>query len=92
MESRGRRKRTMTIIIVIAVILVVYTGLSMYGAKRSMEIPRELLEVTADSTGLEYENISFTSREDNVLLKGWYFPGGENVIIIVNGGFNPRNT
>jgi alpha/beta superfamily hydrolase len=80
----------MTIIIVIAVILVVYTGLSMYGAKRCMEIPRESLEVTADSTGLEYENISFTSREDNVLLKGWYFPGGETAIIVVNGGFNPR--
>jgi alpha/beta superfamily hydrolase len=90
MKSRGRRERTVIIIIVIAVILVVYIGLSMYGAKRSMEIPRELLEVTADSTGLEYENVSFTSRRDDVLLKGWYFPGGETAIIIVNGGFNPR--
>lgn len=90
MAFRGKHKRTMTVIIVIAAILVVYTGLSIYGAKRTMEIPRELLEVTPDATGLEYENITFTSRKDNILLKGWYFPGGESVIIIVNGGYNPR--
>jgi alpha/beta superfamily hydrolase len=77
--------------IVIAVILVVYIGLSAYGAKRCMEIPRELLEVTADSTGLVYENIEFVARNDNVLLKGWYFPGeSDTAIIMVNGGFNPR--
>jgi alpha/beta superfamily hydrolase len=80
----------MIIIIVVVAILLVYTGLTAYGAKRSMEIPRQLLEVSADSTGLEYENVAFTSREDSVLLKGWYFPGGETAIIIANGGFNPR--
>ena len=81
----------MIAVIVIVIILVVYTGLSTYGAKRAMEIPREYLEVTAETTGLEYEDVAFTSRTDSVLMKGWYFPGGgEKAIIIVNGGFRPR--
>jgi alpha/beta superfamily hydrolase len=81
----------MAAIFIIATIILVYIVLSAYGARRCMEIPREPLEVTAGSTGLEYENVSFTSRTDNIVLKGWYFPvGGESAIILINGGFNHR--
>lgn len=79
--------------IVIAVILVIYIGLSIYGAKAAMEIPRLPLEVNSSpaSLGLAYEDVSFTSRDDGVLLRGWHLPGGgDSVIIIVHGGFQNR--
>ena len=91
MKSRRRRKRTMIAVIVIAALLVVYIVLSVLGARQTSEIPREPLEATADSTGLEYENVSFISRNDSNVLKGWYFPGDDDsVIVIVNGGFRNR--
>jgi pimeloyl-ACP methyl ester carboxylesterase len=56
-----------------------------------MRIPRLPLETTPTSVGLEYKNVSFESREDNVLLKGWFIPGRSQVsIIIVHGGFQNR--
>jgi pimeloyl-ACP methyl ester carboxylesterase len=79
--------------IVIAAILVVYIGASVYGAHEAMEIPRLPLDenVSPADVGLEYEDISFTSRQDDVLLKGWYLPAdGDCSIIIVHGGFQHR--
>ncbi len=78
-------------IIVLSVILALYIGLSVYGAKASMEIPRLPLNNSPASVGLDYEDVSFTSRDDSVLLKGWYIPGKrDSVIIIVHGGFQNR--
>jgi uncharacterized protein len=75
----------------IAAIILVYIGLSVYGTKRAMEIPRLPLNVLPSSVGLEYKDISFPSRDDNVLLKGWFLPGGNTTaILIVNGGFENR--
>lgn len=79
--------------IVIAVILVLYIGLSVYGARSAMEIPRLPLDINSSpaSLGLAYEDASFTSRDDSVVLRGWYLPGDRNsVIIIVHGGFQNR--
>lgn len=77
--------------IVIAGIVILYIALSIYGAKMLMEIPRLPLVHSLDSTGLDYENISFTSRSDNTKLYGWYVHGtGNSVIIIVHGGFQNR--
>ena len=77
--------------IVIAAILIVYIGLSIYGAKKAMEIPRLPLNNSPSSIGLDYENVSFKSRDDNVLLRGWYIPNSGNyVIVIVHGGFQNR--
>ena len=79
--------------IVIAAILFVYVGLSVFGAKAAMEIPRLLLDLSRspDTVGLAYQDVSFTSRDDGVLLKGWYLPGGgQSVIVIVHGGFQNR--
>jgi pimeloyl-ACP methyl ester carboxylesterase len=79
--------------IVVGAILVVYTGLSIFGAHEAMEIPRLSLDedVSPASVGLAYEDVSFNSREDNVVLRGWYLPAeGDCAIIIVHGGFQPR--
>jgi len=81
------------IAIVVAAILVLYIGLSVYGAREAMEIPRLPLDVNSspDSVGLVYEDVSFTSRDDSVVLRGWYLPGDSDyAIIIVHGGFQNR--
>ena len=81
----------MIAIIVIAVIVVVYFGLAIYGAKETMEIERLPLTVAASSTGLKYEDVSFKSRDESVVMKGWHFPGGgDSVIVIVHGGYQNR--
>jgi predicted alpha/beta hydrolase len=89
-----KKARVIKIIaIAVAAILVVYGGLSVFGAYKAMEVPRLPLEenVSPADVGLDYEDVSFNSREDNVVLKGWYLPAeGDYAIIIVNGGFQHR--
>lgn len=89
-----RKARLIKIIaIVVAAVLVVYAGISIFGAYKAMEIPRLDLEenVSPADVGLDYEDVSFNSREDNVELKGWYLPAeGDYAIIIVHGGFQHR--
>jgi alpha-beta hydrolase superfamily lysophospholipase len=77
--------------ICLAIALVIYTSLSVYGAFRIMEIPRLPLIGSPDSVGLIYEDVSFPSRSDCVTLSGWFVPGaGHTVIVIVHGGFQNR--
>jgi pimeloyl-ACP methyl ester carboxylesterase len=81
----------MPIVIAIAVIIVLYVGLSVFGAWKAMEIPRMPVTDSPTSFGLIYEDVSFTSRDDGVLLRGWHFSGTrDSVILIVNGGFQNR--
>lgn len=75
----------------IGVLVVVYLGLSIYGARRVMEIEHLPLTASPDSVGLTYEDVSFNSLDGAVALKGWYLPGdGEKVIIVVHGGYQNR--
>jgi alpha/beta superfamily hydrolase len=75
----------------IGILLVIYVGLSAYGAREAMEIPRLPLIYSPASLELAYEDASFHSRGDGVILKGWYLPGIKNsVIMIVHGGFQNR--
>jgi len=79
------------VLIIIAVFLVLYMGLSIYGARAAMKIPRLPLNDSPSSVGLNYQNVAFASRVDNVLLRGWYIRGENDfVIIIVHGGFQNR--
>jgi len=87
--KRGSRMKVAGI--VIAISFVIYVGLSIYGAIAVMEIPRIPLHSSPASVDLSYEDVSFTSRVDKVLLKGWYIPGeGNFVVIIVHGGWQNR--
>jgi pimeloyl-ACP methyl ester carboxylesterase len=75
----------------IVIVVILYSGLSGFGAKMAMEIPRLPLISPPPPAVLKYENISFTSRDDAVTLKGWFFPGDNRAaVIIVNGGFENR--
>jgi len=56
-----------------------------------LKLPRFPLDKTPDSVGLAYENVSFPSRSDNTLLRGWYLPGNRSLtLIIANGGAQNR--
>ena len=76
---------------VIACLAVVYLGISAYGAREAMTIPRLPLLYNGSSLGVPFEDVTFKSRTDNVTLKGWFLPGeGSQVIIVVHGGFQNR--
>ena len=47
---------------------------------------RRPINRTPASLGMTFEDISFYSRTDNVLLKSWYIPAGQNKTIIVMPG------
>jgi len=71
--------------------LGLYIGLVVLGTCLIMVLPRVAVTDTPSSVGLAYENISFPSRDTEVTLAGWFLPAaGENVIIFVHGGYQPR--
>jgi fermentation-respiration switch protein FrsA (DUF1100 family) len=75
----------------VAIALAAYVGLSIFGASATTEIPRVPLNGSPASVGLLYEDVSFTSRDDGVILRGWYIPAQRDLaLIIVNGGFQNR--
>jgi uncharacterized protein len=70
---------------------VMYAALSAAGAKFAMEIPRRPLQGSPAELGLDYEEAAFLSRDEDVLLRGWFLPGADRrAILIVHGGFEHR--
>jgi pimeloyl-ACP methyl ester carboxylesterase len=89
--SKKKKKILKITGIVVGVLLVIYLGLSVYGAKEVMEIPRLPLIDNGEELGVPYQGVAFYSRGDHVLLKGWFVPGTNgDVIIILHGGFQNR--
>ncbi len=89
---KPRNKKILKITLTVAAcLLVIYAGISCYGAKEAMTIPRLPLVYEASSLGVAYENVSFPTRGDNLTLKGWYLPGvNSQVILFLHGGFQNR--
>ncbi len=77
-----------TIIAIVAVIVIAFLGMSVYLGYTATRVERVPLEDSPTDLGLEYEDVSFTSQEDNLDLRGWYLPAGDSnrVIIILHGG------
>jgi pimeloyl-ACP methyl ester carboxylesterase len=47
---------------------------------------------TPSRFGVSYQSVSFHSRDDKVLIRGWYITGGNNgTIIVMHGGKQCRN-
>ncbi len=71
--------------------LFLYLILSAIGAIFVMQVPRLPLEETLISVNVDYDDVTFLSRHDDVLLRGWYIPGEANeVIMIIHGGIQNR--
>ncbi len=71
---------------IIGIVILVYVILSTLAAYILVRIPRLPIRDNPSSIGLEYEDVSFPSRKDNLILKGWYIPGKKSFTIIVITG------
>lgn len=54
--------------------------------------PVRPLQRSPVESGLTFEEVSFSSRTDGTLLRGWYLPGssGDRTVILVHGWVNDR--
>ena len=72
---RWARRVVSVLLIVTGLLTLVYSGISTYVASQMVyETPKAIVETPA-SLGLAYRDVTFTSREDNLQLKGWFIPG-----------------
>jgi alpha-beta hydrolase superfamily lysophospholipase len=88
-ERKGHRIRNTAI--GLGGLAVIYAVASAFGAKVAMEVPRLPVKGSPDDVGLKYEDAAFRSRDEAVLLRGWFLPGtSDRAILIVHGGFENR--
>jgi fermentation-respiration switch protein FrsA (DUF1100 family) len=81
--------------LVLAVVLLAvaaFLGISAFLGYSMTSVERVPVEGNPALSGLEYEDVSFLSREDGLTLSGWYLPvqDGERVIIMVHGADGNR--
>jgi fermentation-respiration switch protein FrsA (DUF1100 family) len=81
------------IIGLVVLIIIAFLGLSAYLGASATSIERASVTLSPADLGLEYEDISFTSREDHLTLYGWFLPtpGSEQVIIMLHGAESNRS-
>jgi pimeloyl-ACP methyl ester carboxylesterase len=70
---------------VLALVLFYFIVSALIANGMAMTLRRPINRTPA-SLGMTFEDISFYSRTDNVLLKGWYISAGQNKTIIVMPG------
>jgi fermentation-respiration switch protein FrsA (DUF1100 family) len=90
-EIKTHHKKTyilVAIIVLAALITSAVFGISGYVGWNLTHPVREKIKTTPLSIGLTYKNIQFTSRGDNLRLKGWLIPSnGSNKTVIIAHGF-----
>ena len=93
-------QRIITVFLVISVVLAfLYAGVSISLALILSYRPPIPITRTPSTLGLNYRDITFLSREDHLLLRGWFIPGilpnghltVERTIIQVDGNDNNRS-
>lgn len=63
----------------LALAAVILLGVSIYVGHKLTRPPRKPVDMQPSDFGLHhYENVLFKSRDEEVLLSGWYFSTGEN--------------
>ncbi|MFA5629616.1 MAG: alpha/beta hydrolase [Dehalococcoidales bacterium] len=70
----------------IGIVVLIYVILSTLAAYVLVRIPRLPVKDNPSKIGLEYEDVSFPSRKDNLTLKGWYMPGKKAFTIVLITG------
>jgi uncharacterized protein len=76
----------------------IYLGISAYAARRLAFSKPLAIEQTPADFGLDFRDVSFLSRDDGVLLRGWLIPGVggdgqpslERTVIAVHGAWQNR--
>lgn len=82
-----KKKGIIAASVTIFVLLVAYFGVSTFIATSVSKVVRVPITEDPASLGISYQDVSFTSRVDNLVLKGWYLEGKEDgpTIITVHG-------
>jgi fermentation-respiration switch protein FrsA (DUF1100 family) len=74
-------------VFVSGLLTVSYSGLCLYVATRLVYVAPTPVTTTPASLGLAYREVTFPSRDDHVMLKGWYIPG-----VLPDGQLTTANT
>jgi fermentation-respiration switch protein FrsA (DUF1100 family) len=77
-----------TIIVVVAIIIIAFLGMSVYVGNIATRVERVPVEESPADLALEYEDVAFPSIIDNLDLRGWFLPSGDSrrVVIMAHGG------
>ncbi|MGZ6365516.1 MAG: alpha/beta hydrolase [Ktedonobacteraceae bacterium] len=88
-SKKGRVwRRVVAALLTLSVLLMVsYTGVSFYIATQIQIGTRVPINTTPSSLGLQYKDVTFPSRYDNLQIKGWFIPG-----ILPNGKLTSQRT
>jgi fermentation-respiration switch protein FrsA (DUF1100 family) len=99
-SSKGKIwRRAVAVMLALSVLLLIgYTGVSFYIATQLQVGTRLPISATPASLGLQYKDVTFPSRYDNLQIKGWFIPGilpngqltSQRTILIVHGIDNNR--
>ena len=77
--SRRRRSKKRTLIvaffITLEALILGYLGISFFVATQMVYAQPKAITETPAALGLNYRNVTFLSREDHLLLRGWFMPG-----------------
>lgn len=89
-SKSGKRLLWIFSTLLLGILLLIYTGVSVYGAFAFAQVPSRttLFKTIPTDYGLAYQNVSFTSTaSDHLTLRGWWIPnpGSDKVIIYVHG-------
>ncbi len=76
----------------ILVVAIAFLGISGFLGYSMTKVERVPIEENPALLDLKYEDVSFSSRDDELILRGWYLPiqDSEQVIIMVHGGEQHR--
>jgi uncharacterized protein len=94
-RRKGRRARKLIVAFFIGleVLFLLYAGISFFVATQLAYAQPTAITETPAVLGLNYRDVSFPSRQDHLLLRGWFMPGilpdgqltTERTIIMVHG-------
>jgi fermentation-respiration switch protein FrsA (DUF1100 family) len=92
-KSRRTRKFIVAFLIMMEVLILSYVGISFFIATQLAYAQPKAITETPAELGLNYRDVSFPSRQDHLLLRGWFMPGvlpngqltTERTIIMVHG-------
>jgi uncharacterized protein len=96
--ARRVRRLVATLLILSTLLTSAYVALSLYIATQLVYAPQKPIYATPAAFGMQYRAVTFPSREDHLLLRGWFIPGllsngqltSQRTIIMVHGNRTNR--
>ncbi len=78
---------------VVVLVIIAFLGLSAYLGATATSVERIPVTVSPTDFALEYEEITFPSREDHLTIHGWFLPcpDSEYIIIMLHGAESNRS-